>query len=140
MAGVLLTGVQTLEALGLQVYRQRDKSSGTERERQCLLGGGGGGGGGARGGGGGARGGGSRRETPSCRREGRAASNCSLQQERGQITDYRRTTIHHHHHHHHHTWDFIALFLMLKGFRTHNADSGQGSGLIMLTHVRVQDS
>ncbi len=40
------TGVQTLEALGRQVYRQRERSSGTDSERQWRLGGGGGGGGG----------------------------------------------------------------------------------------------
>lgn len=39
------TGVQTFEALGRQVYRQRDRSSGTDSERQWRLGGGGGGGG-----------------------------------------------------------------------------------------------
>lgn len=38
-----LTGVQTLDALGCQVERHRDRSSGTERERQCRFGGGGGG-------------------------------------------------------------------------------------------------
>lgn len=38
-----LTGVQTLNALGCQVERQRDRSSGTERERQWRFGGGGGG-------------------------------------------------------------------------------------------------
>lgn len=40
-----LTGVQTLEALGRQVERQRDRSSGTDRERQWRFEGGGGGGG-----------------------------------------------------------------------------------------------
>lgn len=37
------TGVQTLDALGCQVERHRDRSSGTERERQWRFGGGGGG-------------------------------------------------------------------------------------------------
>lgn len=40
-----LTGIQILEALGRQGVRQRDRSSGTDRERQWRLGGGGGGGG-----------------------------------------------------------------------------------------------
>lgn len=40
-----LTGVQILEALGRQGVRQRDRSSGTDRERQWRLGGGGGSGG-----------------------------------------------------------------------------------------------
>lgn len=40
-----LTGVQTLDALGCQVERHRDRSSGTERDRQWRFGGGGGGGG-----------------------------------------------------------------------------------------------
>lgn len=39
------TGVQTLDAVGCQVERQRGKSSGTERDRQWRFGGGGGGGG-----------------------------------------------------------------------------------------------
>lgn len=38
-----LTGVQTFDALGCQVERQRDKSSGTDRERQWRFEGGGGG-------------------------------------------------------------------------------------------------
>lgn len=38
-----LTGVQTLDALGCQVERHRDRSSGTERDRQWRFGGGGGG-------------------------------------------------------------------------------------------------
>lgn len=38
-----VTGVQTLEALGCQLVRHRDRSSGTERERQWRFGGGGGG-------------------------------------------------------------------------------------------------
>lgn len=37
-----LTGVQTLDALGCQVERHRDRSSGTERDRQWRFGGGGG--------------------------------------------------------------------------------------------------
>lgn len=37
-----LTGVQTFEALGCQVERHRDRSSGTERDRQWRFGGGGG--------------------------------------------------------------------------------------------------
>lgn len=39
------TGVHTLEALGRQAERHRDRSSGTDSERQWRLGGGGGGGG-----------------------------------------------------------------------------------------------
>lgn len=38
-----LTGVHTLDALGCQVERHRDRSSGTERDRQWRFGGGGGG-------------------------------------------------------------------------------------------------
>lgn len=38
-----LTGIQTLDALGCQVERHRDRSSGTERDRQWRFGGGGGG-------------------------------------------------------------------------------------------------
>lgn len=37
------TGVQILEAVGFHAERQRDKSSGTDRERQWRFGGGGGG-------------------------------------------------------------------------------------------------
>ena len=37
-----LTGVQTFDALGCQVERHRDRSSGTERDRQWRFGGGGG--------------------------------------------------------------------------------------------------
>lgn len=39
------TGVQILEALGCHVDRHRERSSGTDRERQWRFGGGGGGGG-----------------------------------------------------------------------------------------------
>lgn len=38
-----LTGIQTLDALGCQVERHCDRSSGTERDRQWRFGGGGGG-------------------------------------------------------------------------------------------------
>lgn len=40
-----LTGVQILDAVGCHMDRHRDRSSGTDRERQWRFGGGGGGGG-----------------------------------------------------------------------------------------------